>query len=149
MDPLKKFILALLFLAFWLIAAADLGQVIQGTYPVFEDMYGKTPEEKKKALGSLDWVIAQKIAGIIPEDARIIVLTNDPTGMLFCAYELYPRKMFAIIDLEFNPTDQISIDMEWLARKKIDWAIVPRPGRFYQVFIIIDGKPISVTDFRA
>jgi hypothetical protein len=149
-NTVKKTVLLLCFGAFCWNAYFDLLQESKNTLALFKTFYGLTDGQKKELLFRDTWLLIDKISRIIPEDSRIFFRTDDFCEMFYCAYGLFPRKLYLPdnSELHYLPSrDNLALDWEWLARKHISWVVVRTSDHLIRVMKIADGKILQEIHF--
>lgn len=149
-TALKKAVLLFCFAVFCWHACFDLLQESKKTFSLFKALYGLTDNQKRAALFPDTWLIIDKLSKIIPQDARVLLHTDNFNEMFYCAYALFPRKFYLREDAEMHylpSRSNLGLNWGWLKRKQISWIVVRTSDKLLRVLKIAEGAIVQEISF--
>lgn len=147
---IRKTVLLVCFIAFGWNALCDILDESKVTIMLCKTYYGLDESRRKALLFPDTWRIIDKVSGIVPEDSRIMVHTDDFNEMLYLTYGLFPRRVYLSPDVGFHylpSKENLDLDREWLARKRIEWAVVRTDDNMIRILKIEEGRVLAETHF--
>lgn len=108
-----------------------------GSYKTFKKLYGLSDSQKKSYLIGDLYTFADSCNRIIPENSRILFLSNlfnnKSSFDLLLNYYLYPRKVYWPNDTDpypAAPPEAGDLDPVWLRQRNIEWIIIRYPDDY-------------------
>ena len=153
MKKVKQTFISLSLVVFFLYAGMTLVQELHKSYETLRSYYGFSDDEKREALLGDVFTFADLCNKIIPQNERVLFLTNLPSNSLsedlFTSYYMYPRKLFWLNNSEpypEAPPGLDEIDYKGLAERCIQWIVLRFPEGFdsYSVIRINDKKAAAL-----
>ncbi len=92
---------------------------------LYRNFYRASDDEKRESLIDNLYEFIEKCKKNIPENAAVLVLTDNPGESLLLSYHLYPRKLYFYNHKPIRqyPVSIEDLDPEFLKNKKIKWVV--------------------------
>ena len=105
-------------------------------------------DQKRNDLIGDVYTFASQCKNIIPEDANILFLSNQPGFDLLLNYYVYPRKLYWLNNINpypAYPPDLTDVDPLFLSERNIEWVIFRYPEKYgvNKVVELESGKPLQ------